>query len=72
MANGASTGAVATAIIDCAEHAQDLVNGFFETYLHRPADPGSLNTFANKLLNGTTEEAVIAALLVSPEYFADL
>ncbi len=52
------------------EYRIDLVDGFYTQYLSRSAtgDPGSLN-WASLLQQGVTDQAVIAAILGSTEYY---
>jgi hypothetical protein len=72
LSNGASTEAVATAIIGSMESQQDEVNAVYMEFLHRTADPSGLATFTGALQNGTSLEQVILALVSSSEYFAQV
>jgi hypothetical protein len=47
----------------------DLVQAFYQHFLHRQADPGGLQNFVNDLGSGTTEEQVQETIVTSPEYF---
>ena len=69
---GMSRSQVAAGILTAPEGRAHLVDGWFMTYLHRHADPGALATFTAVLKSGGTDEAVIAQLVGSNEYFADV
>jgi len=64
--------AVAATLLKSGEALQDVVANWYEIYLHRAADSGGLNNFTNALQHGATDEQVIAALVGSAEYFANL
>ncbi len=51
-----------------AEALDYVVNGLYAKVLNRAADPTGLNNFVTFLMNGGTEELVIAFLVSSPEY----
>jgi hypothetical protein len=59
---------VGGAVFSSREYRQDLVESFYEQFLHRPADQGGLDTFVGDLETGATESILIAALLGSDEY----
>jgi hypothetical protein len=63
---------VATAIFTSPEYRQNLVEGYYMTYLRRQADTEGLNTFVGALQSGATDENVIAAIVGSTEYFQRL
>jgi PKD repeat protein len=69
MANGTTRQQVAAAIFGSQEYDQDLVQKFYQTYLHRAADSTGLNGFVNQLQSGSRDEAVILAIVTSGEYF---
>jgi hypothetical protein len=50
------------------EYRQDLVQSYFQRYLHRNADPGGLQMSLAALNNGLRDEVLIAAIVGSPEY----
>jgi Domain of unknown function (DUF4214)/IPT/TIG domain len=58
-------------ILDSNEYRGDVVQGLYQTYLHRPADQGSLTAFTKLVANGGTDEQVAAALAGSAEFFQD-
>jgi hypothetical protein len=60
---------VAFMIIVSQEADALLVNGLYLQLLKRPADSGGLNGFTQALLNGVRDEAIIAGLVASNEYF---
>jgi hypothetical protein len=66
LANGASFGQVATAILSSAEYAQDVVEEAYGLLLRRRADATGLNNFTTFLNQGGRDETLIAA---SDEYF---
>src|SRR5262249_22556840 len=72
LANGATTGQVATAVLTSPEGLQDVVQGFYRNLLGRPADGAGLNGFVSAMQQGLTDQQVIAALAGSDEFFANL
>jgi hypothetical protein len=50
------------------EYRQDLVESYYQTYLHRNADPIGLNASVAALGNGVTNEMLIAVIVSSPEF----
>ncbi len=70
LAAGASRTQVADQIFASSEYLKDEVNNLYERLLNRAADPGGLSAFVQLLQDGGRDEAVIAALAVSAEYFA--
>jgi uncharacterized protein GlcG (DUF336 family) len=51
------------------EYRQELVQSFYQQFLHRTADPNGLSVFVGALQFGDRDERVIAALIGSDEYF---
>ena len=45
------------------------MQNFYHKYLHRSADLAGLNAFVQAREQGATEDAVIAAMVASDEYF---
>jgi hypothetical protein len=72
LANGATTGQIAAAVLSSLESLQDDVQGFYQHLLGRPADSAGLNGFVNALQQGATDQRVIAAIAGSDEFFANL
>jgi hypothetical protein len=70
LANGVTRAQVAGMIFASTEYRQDLVRGYYLQFLHRPADSGGLAAFVHELGNGVTNQAVIAALIGSDEYYS--
>ena len=52
-----------------AEYKAELVNGWYQRFLHRPATAGEISSYQFLLLHGTTDKQVLAFLLGSDEYF---
>ena len=46
----------------------DMVQGWYQQYLHRPADPGGLHTWVSALRSGACPNDVQASILASEEY----
>ena len=61
---------VADEVLASAEHRNDLLSGYFQTYLGRPVDSSGLASFGGLFASGATDEDVQAAILGSAEYFA--
>ncbi len=70
--DSAHRSAVALKVLVSVEADSVLVNAFYQTYLRRAADAGGLNNFVSQLQKGVRDEAVIAQLVASDEYFAKL
>lgn len=51
---------------------RDLVSGYYSRFLNRDADPFGLAAFSNALRQGLHDEAAIASITASDEYFAGL
>jgi len=70
LAAGISRTRVALQILSSQEAENSVVNGYYEQVLVRAGDLGGVNFFAGDLQNHTLrDEAVLAALLASDEYF---
>lgn len=69
LTGGTSPMTVASVIINSQEAQSLLVKGFYQQLLKRQADTAGLNNFTQALLTGARDEAVIASLASSGEYF---
>jgi uncharacterized delta-60 repeat protein len=70
LAAGATRTVVADGILGSQESDMDEVQLLYLTILHRPADTSGLSFFTSLLQQGVPNEAVLAALAGSSEYFA--
>jgi hypothetical protein len=70
LQGGLSRAAVATVFFTSLEYRTDLVASDYLTDLGRPADPAGAAGFVLALESGATDQAVVAAILGSPEAFA--
>jgi RHS repeat-associated protein len=61
---------VVGAVTTSPEAYRDLVQGFYRSFLHRPADAGGLAFYAGLLAEGAPPELVLASLIGSDEYSA--
>jgi uncharacterized protein (TIGR03118 family) len=68
LAMNGSRMTVATIIFTSPEFRQDLVQGDYLQFLHRPADPTGLAAFTNALNMGARDEQVNAGLIGSAEF----
>jgi hypothetical protein len=68
LAGGTPRSDVVTAVQTSAEAFQRLVDGFYQTYLGRPADAGAA-VYVSALQTGTTDEDVLTSILASVEYY---
>jgi hypothetical protein len=59
---------VAAAVLANPEFVQNLVQGFYQQFLHRTADTAGLNSWVANLEQGMSGDQVIAAFLGSEEY----
>jgi hypothetical protein len=62
---------VAREIADSPEGRDNLVKGWYQTYLGRAAVGGEELSHVNLLLQGSSEEAVLSGILGSAEFFAN-
>jgi sugar lactone lactonase YvrE len=60
---------VVQAILHSSEYEGDVVQGLYQQYLGRAADPAGLAAFTGMLRNGSTVEQVAALLAGSSEFF---
>jgi len=65
---GATDFDVAYSVDTSSEYYGGLVGSYYESYLHRMADPSSI-AFVNSLVGGAADAAVEAIILGSDEYF---
>jgi hypothetical protein len=57
-------------VVHSAEARRDLVEGYYEQFLHRSADAVGLASFTARRPGGFPDELILAAILGSDEYFA--
>jgi Domain of unknown function (DUF4394)/Calx-beta domain/Domain of unknown function (DUF4214) len=69
LAFGLTRGQLALDVLSTPEADLVEVSNLYQTLLRRNADPGGLSFFANMLQRGTSDEAVIASLVSSNEYY---
>jgi hypothetical protein len=69
LAAGVNRSQVALAVLTSLEFRENLVQGYYQSFLHRAADPGGLGAFVGDLERGDRDELVIAAIVGSDEYF---
>src|SRR5262249_43358066 len=60
---------VAYSFVTSPEGSQDLVRGYYQLFLNRPADLAGLTGWAGLIENGTGSGAVVAGIVASDEYF---
>jgi hypothetical protein len=70
IANGQSRTFVAYEIFNSTEANRDLTEGFYQEFLHRPADQEGLSAAVSLLSSGVRDETIIAGLIASDEYAA--
>src|SRR5262249_23639952 len=66
---GVAPSTVIQAIENSGEYRTNQVQGLYQRYLHRQADPGGLQIFVSFLTTGGTLEQAAAIMAGSPEYF---
>jgi hypothetical protein len=59
-------------VVHSIEARQYLVNGFYRAFLDRAADPAGLAAFTAPRPGGYSDDLILAAILGSNEYFADV
>ena len=60
---------IASQFLFSPEGREVLVESYYNSILHRTADPDGLAYWTQRLLNGASDEDIIARLLSSDEYF---
>jgi Domain of unknown function (DUF4214) len=60
---------IAGQILYSAEGRSHLVAGYYQTYLGRAADAGGLAYWTQAILNGASDEQIVAVLVSSDEFF---
>jgi uncharacterized protein GlcG (DUF336 family) len=70
LAHGVSRTVIAEGVLNSPAYKQQVVEGFYERFLHRPADTTGLNSGVAFLRDGGTDQALAAGILGSDEYFA--
>jgi hypothetical protein len=69
LANGVSRYLISLGVFVSTEFRNNLINGYFQQFLNRAADPTGLGAFLTVLQRGGREEQVIASIVGSAEYF---
>ncbi len=69
LATGATRTQVATAFASSSEYYSNQVNGYFQQYLGRSADPPALSFFVSELQAGQSATDVIDQLVASDEFY---
>jgi hypothetical protein len=59
-------------VLGSTEYRNDLVTGYYQTYLHRAVTPSELSTQVGGLAAGVRDEQVIAGIVASAEYFQNV
>jgi hypothetical protein len=68
LQGGAPPVSVVRSIWDSAEHRGIQIDGFYQTLLHRTADPEGRQFWINEMLSGVPEETVVVEFVTSVEY----
>jgi hypothetical protein len=72
LAATATRDEIALAVLTSSEAEARVVSGLFDQFLHRTAAPSEVQVFVSALQSGATDENVIAELVRSDEYFANV
>jgi uncharacterized delta-60 repeat protein len=72
LGHGSSLADVAGAVLTSGEADVLRVQGYYQSFLHRPADYNGTVDFEDALLGGARDEALIMTIVGSDEYFARL
>src|SRR4051794_11457922 len=67
---GLSLTQAALEVLHSVEYRTLLIQGYYNTFLHRSAGPSDLALWLSQLAGGATDEDVMAAILGSDEYYA--
>ena len=68
LAGGVTQAQAGMAIYGTLECDLNTVQGFYQKFLHRPADTGGQNALAGAIAHGAHDEDVVALLLATDEY----
>ena len=60
---------IVNTILNSTEYRNRLITAYYSKYLNRSASGPELSAWRGSLASGATDEAVIAAILASDEYF---
>ena len=69
LSGGASRTSVSSSFVNSTEARTNLINGFYQSYLGRPADAGGLTSFLTAMSAGMTSPQIQLIILSSNEYF---
>ena len=69
LSGGATRTSVSTSFVDSTEARTNLINGFYQSYLGRPADAAGLASFLAAMSAGMTSPQIQLIILSSNEYF---
>jgi hypothetical protein len=69
LASGATPAQVAAGVFASPEFLQDMVQGYYQSFLHRSGGPAEVDAWTGLLQQGLTDDQVIAAFVGSEEYF---
>ena len=67
--SGVPRSTIAFALLSSPEYFNDIVRNFYTKYLHRVPGQPEVNGWVGALQRGLSDEAIIAGLIASPEYF---
>ena len=70
LTGGATRASVASVVLASADYRQQLLTGFYSTFLHRPISAAEVGFWAPAFASGMTDEQIEAQIIASPEYFA--
>jgi subtilisin family serine protease len=70
VAGGSTRTSVALGFLLSTEHLASVINGYYEDLLGRGIDPSGQSTWVAAIQRGTRIEAVIGAIIASPEYYS--
>ena len=69
LAAGQSVDSVVVGFVLSTEHRKNVIDGLYEQYLHRPAEPQGEDYWVNVLGQGVSEFQLLALLVGSQEYY---
>ncbi|MGA8807974.1 MAG: hypothetical protein WB973_08855, partial [Thermoanaerobaculia bacterium] len=70
LTGGATRASVASVVLTSDEYRQQLLTGFYSTFLHRPISAAEVSFWAPAFASGMTDEQIETQIVASPEYFA--
>jgi streptogramin lyase len=70
LSSGGARAQLAAVVLTSTEFRQDLVQGYYQAYLHRAADSAGLQSWLGALATGVSDDRIVVGFLNSDEFLA--